>query len=542
MAFNDLIAFGKVFLADFARSSTPLFHYEVADKLIEKSQKPIGLFLPRGTAKTTMVKVKLLHDFVFSHAAYKWGWQQEPIEYFYAWVSSNQKKSINNVNFIRTHLLYNQKLRYVFGSMLDLKVDNQENIVMQTGNRLISSSNLTSIRGDTQVSITKGSLRYSGVFVDDAENEENTRTPQSRERIVDNIMDGILPAIDKHLPGARLYFLQTPLHYSSFAQQQMDKWAEITNVPFKIWIPPSERPEPTEEMKTFSWDILCYQSTQPNLPGGVLWNSYYPIEKLEQIKQQYLDSPKGIAGYLQEYELEVQSSENSIWTENHINYHDVKYLYEDGRNYIIRNKEKVPVNIYGGCDPATDIDTYTSDFSVIMYIAVTAENDIYVLSYVRGRNLPVLGRRDTDNNLVGREGVVDVILRLHQFYHAEATKVEDVAMNRSIFQALDERRRRENLFQKVRVIPVQPGGQNKHTRIRTLLESRFAMGLLHIKRDMFDLINEIKRFGPRMAHDDTIETLYYALLDTQPPKTKSKTLVVEPFLVQKKQKKSWLLL
>ena len=34
---------------------------------------------------------------------------------------------------------------------------------------------------------------------------------------------------------------------------------------------------------------------------------------------------------------------------------------------------------------------------------------------------------------------------------------------------------------------------------------------------MFDLINEIITFGPKMAHDDTIETLYYAQLHAFPP-------------------------
>ena len=34
---------------------------------------------------------------------------------------------------------------------------------------------------------------------------------------------------------------------------------------------------------------------------------------------------------------------------------------------------------------------------------------------------------------------------------------------------------------------------------------------------MFDLNNEIVTFGPRMAHDDTIQTLYYAQLHAFPP-------------------------
>jgi hypothetical protein len=34
---------------------------------------------------------------------------------------------------------------------------------------------------------------------------------------------------------------------------------------------------------------------------------------------------------------------------------------------------------------------------------------------------------------------------------------------------------------------------------------------------MFDLINEIVTFGPKMAHDDTIESLFYALKHAFPP-------------------------
>ena len=43
------------------------------------------------------------------------------------------------------------------------------------------------------------------------------------------------------------------------------------------------------------------------------------------------------------------------------------------------------------------------------------------------------------------------------------------------------------------------------------------MGTIHIRENMFDLSNEIITFGPRMAHDDTIETLYYANLHSFPP-------------------------
>ena len=39
---------------------------------------------------------------------------------------------------------------------------------------------------------------------------------------------------------------------------------------------------------------------------------------------------------------------------------------------------------------------------------------------------------------------------------------------------------------------------------------------------MFDLINEIVTFGPRMAHDDTIDALAYACKYAYPPMNNEK--------------------
>ena len=88
--------------------------------------------------------------------------------------------------------------------------------------------------------------------------------------------------------------------------------------------------------------------------------------------------------------------------------------------------------------------------------------------------------------------------------------------NRSIFQALNERRRIENKFN-ISVIPEKPGGKNKRNKIYSGLSGRFSTGNVFLKENMFDLINEIVTFGPKMNHDDTIETLYYAQLHSFPP-------------------------
>ena len=115
--------------------------------------------------------------------------------------------------------------------------------------------------------------------------------------------------------------------------------------------------------------------------------------------------------------------------------------------------------------------------------------------------------------------MVDYILEMHQKYHCISSTVEDVAMNRSIFQALNDERRRLNKFD-VAVIPEKPGGRNKINRVYSGLSGRFSTGTIYIRENMFDLMNEIVTFGPKMAHDDTIETLFYANLHSFPPSFK----------------------
>lgn len=508
LAYNDLIAFGKLFLpGDFLKSKTPLFHYEIADELTSPSQKPCSIIIARGHAKTTLVKAKIVRDFCFAKKAYEWGYSDHERDLFYGWVSSNQKKSKNNVAYVKLHLEYNEKINYYFGKkgVGSLRGDtwNQEDLVTAYGDRLVSSSNLTSMRGDTLATIKSGALRYSCVFVDDAENEENTRTQQSREKIVDNILNGILPAIEKNEPGCRLFFIATPVHYDSLAQNIMEKWEKIKG---------------TEEEKKFTWKVIKYPATQPDLPGGVLWESWIPKHKLEEIKQTYIDSPRGVDGYYQEYELEVQSSETALWTRKHLKFWDGYYRWQDGHSYLVIDGRLIPVNTFLGCDPATDIETKHSDFSVMLVVAVDSQNNIYVLDYERHRSIPTIATRDKTGEIVDKKGVVDYIIEMYEKYHCKLGVVEDVAMTRSVFQSLNAEKRRLNKWN-ISISPEKPAGREKTNKIYSGLNSRFGAGAIHVQENQFDLISEILKFGPKMAHDDTVESLYFACLYAYPPQT-----------------------
>ena len=163
-------------------------------------------------------------------------------------------------------------------------------------------------------------------------------------------------------------------------------------------------------------------------------------------------------------------------------------------------------------DPATDSARREADYSVLLAVAVDLNNNVYILEYLRKRGIPVLGIPGED-----KKGIVDYIFDFTSKYHPQLFTIEDTAMSKPVFQALRAEMRRRNDFS-VRFKEELPGTRmSKRDRIQGILAQRFAIGQIHIKKDMYDLHREIITFGPRMAHDDTIDALAYACKYAQPP-------------------------
>ena len=482
LASKDLISFGKLFLPDdFMRSETPPFHYEVADDIDDPNVKQLAIILPRGHGKTVLTKASILKDFLFCPS---------DDMLFYAWVSATQKLSVGNMDYIKHHLEFNDKINYYFGSTKGNKWT-EEDIELKNGCKLISKSNVAGIRGGAKLH-----KRYDLIILDDFEHEANTITRDARDKNANLVTAVVYPALEPHT--GRLRVNGTPVHHDSFINNLLINYNRAKKA--KV---------------DFAWKIITYKAITKS--GDSLWTSFFPKKKLEEKKKFYSDSGKP-QKFFQEYMMEVQSLEDSLWTREHIKYWEGRYDYDikEGQNYLVISGERFPVNTFVGCDPATDIDTKESDFSVIMAIAIDSENNLYALEYERHRSIPTVGQKSTDGEVIGKKGVVDYIMDMHQKYHCISSTVEDVAMNRSVFQALNSERRRLNKFD-VAVIPEKPGGRQKINRIYSGLSGRFSTGTVHLRENMFDLINEIVTFGPRMAHEDTIETLYYAQRHSFPP-------------------------
>lgn len=518
-AYENLIGFGKIFLADYKKSKNPPYHYTVGQELISDSNKPCAMILFRGSGKTTLIKTKVIRDFVFSKKAKEWGFSDFSDEMFVGWISSSQRRSVNNVNYVRLNLEFNRKLKFYFGNLRG-SVWNSEDIVTKNGNRLISGSNLGSFRGDTLATVESGAVRYSYVVADDIESELNTITQNARDKLKDNLFNGVFPAIQKNRPGARLFYIGTPVHFDAIAQNFLDDYYKHTK---------------ENTLDEYPWKMFVQAARDKN--GIPVWPEVMGEENLAKEKAMYAASSRGVGGFYQEYMLEVQGSENSLWTRKHIKTFDGEFKRHEGKNFLVINKEYVPINTFVGCDPATDIETRDSDYSVIMVVAVDPEENTYVLEYVRERGIPTLGLRTADGRIDGKPGVVDHLIHLYNKYHCSGGVVEDVAMNRSIFNALSSEKRRLGQYGLV-ISPEAPGGRNKINRIYTFLNPKFANGKIYMRESHHDLMDEIIKLGPKSKHDDMCDALYYSCLRAYSPSS-GVTISNPNFKTKRRRRAAW---
>ena len=476
LAKKDMISFGKLFLPDdFLRSETPPFHYEVADTISDIDKKQVAIILPRGHGKTVLTKCDILRSFLFS---------SEPL--FYGWVSATAKLASGNMDYIKYHLEFNERITYFFGNQKGNKWT-EVDIELQNGCKLISKSNISGIRGGAKLH-----KRYDLIILDDFEDENNTITSEARAKNSNLITAVVFPALEPHT--GRLRINGTPVHFDSFINNLIVNYDKSQ-----------------KESEKFSWDIICRKAIDEN--GVMLWDSWFGSQEIERKKKFYLDSGQPHKFY-QEYMMEVQSEDDAMFTRNHIKYWDGVYSYDaDGEiSYLnIDGKGMEPVNIFVGVDPATDSARREADYSVLLTIAVDMDNNIYVLDYIRKRGIPVLGIPGE-----AKIGIVDYMYQLEKQYHPTLFTVEDTAMSKPIFQALRAESRRRNNFN-VRWKEEKPGTRlSKRDRIQEVLAQRFSIGQIHIKKDHHDLFHEIITFGPRMSHDDTIDALAYACKYSRP--------------------------
>ena len=115
----------------------------------------------------------------------------------------------------------------------------------------------------------QNSTRYTGIILDDFESELNTKTPDSRRQIKEWVTAAVYPAIDFDKDGV-LWCNGTIVHYDSFLNGLVTKYREAV-----------------QTGEEFAWDVYTKKAIEDGKP---IWPSRWPMKKLEERKQFYIDS------------------------------------------------------------------------------------------------------------------------------------------------------------------------------------------------------------------------------------------------------------
>jgi len=464
LAHSNLITFGKLFSPqDFLASATPDFHIDVGKLLIDKSKQQLALVLPRDHAKSTLAATAVLYRFLFA--------TKERPE-FIAWIGEAQDQARDNLNWIANHIYSNPAIHYYFGDLQGDKWTKDE-FTLKNGCRMIGKGTSQRLRGKKQLS-----TRYTGIILDDFESELNTKTPDSRRQIKEWVTAAVYPAIDFDKDGF-LWCNGTIVHYDSFLNGLVKG---------------SQEAEKTGE--EYAWDVFTRKALEDGKP---IWPSRWPMKKLEERKQFYIDSGTP-AKFYQEYMNQAKSPEDQIFSEEDINdgiYQGNARFDEEADSWYIQfaDGDKKYINIYIGVDPASTISA-RSDYSVIMVLGVTAEFDYYVIDYWRKRVLPM-------------ECADEIFKIAKQYSPIRRINIETIAYQEMLRDYIMKRSKKEGLFLPGIEKGIKNYNSKKKDRLFEGLQPMFKAGAVHLKKQHHEFIDELIDF-PKGSHDDVIDAFYLA--------------------------------
>ena len=467
-SYSDLLYFGRAFLPrDFLdKSKSPFFHSYIGKKLI--STEPgarICNILPRGFGKSILAKAAIMHKMLFG---------EKDSRKFIAWVAEEQGQAIDHLKYIKEHFENNPKIRYYFGNLAGDIVGNrwtEKDIVTAKGDRVIAKGTSQKLRGRTEIDV-----RYTGIILDDFESELNTKTPERRSEIKKWVVSTVYPALEES-PGNEgwIWLAGTIVHYDSFLQMIVDG-----------------KKDADREGREYPWDLNFHRAIED---GVAIWNQQFPIKKLEKKKQEFIEA--GLVNkYAQEYMNDARDISEAAFKVDRIQYHSARFEAKDKFPYLCIGDDLVPVNIYIGVDLAATA-TETSDYQVILVMAIDREKNRYVLEYFRER-IPTFD-------------VPKKILELANKYHPvrrvtiETVASQEMARDMTSRLAAKDRRLIPGIFKGVK----PPAGIKKQDRLETSLGPIVNTKKLYLRKNMTELVDEFFEH-PFQRNDDIMDALYYA--------------------------------
>ena len=473
--FKNIALFGRTCFPTALRKATPPFHHEIYANLRDRSKKRVLIAAPRGTAKSTVTSLLLpLHRIAFKH---------EDDEEFIVIISESQAQSINFLSRIKYHLTHSEKFKTLFGDMgpNTAKRWTATDVVTANGVRIVAVGTGQRVRG-----FIEGDTRPTLIIVDDFESELNAFTQEARAKNRKWMTEAVIPSLSDE---GRIVMIGTVISEDCFLY-----WAKDSP----------------------AWNTLWFSII--NEDGSPIWPERFPNERISQIKEEYA-SVGNINGFYQEYMNIAQSPDEAPFKPEWIKLHQYDFERREGQPCLVKQKgdkeEVIPVEVYGGVDPASSLSA-RADFFVLITIGIDFDGNKYLIDLYRKHVSPA--------------EQPDIIIERFKKYRHRKMKIETVAYQEALRAAVKKRMLEENLY-----IPGLEKGVKPRTRKSERLLSlvpMFAKGEFYFRSQDTEAQAEFLSY-PKGKHDDVMDALWTSLEGARPSRLKSFDEDAEPNKLKK---------
>ena len=455
--------FGKIIMPNMFSASSPDFHYQIADSLMDNKQKQVNIIAPRGHAKSSIVGGVYPLYHIMNDSGAK----------LIVLVSRTQDHAIKLLGTIKDTIEYSQSFRQIYGywGQHNAKQWSKTEIELKDGSMIICKGTGQQLRG-----IKVGSQRPTLIIVDDPEDENNTKTAEAMEQNLRWLLQSAVPSLDPQ--KGKIIVIGTPQHQRCLV-------------------------EVLKEMK--GWVNMHFS---PDLDNKIaLWEAWQPIEKLLQKKAE-LESIGRSSVFYREYMCQIVGDEDQLFKDAYIQYHNYELkIDKDDKHYLMDGDSEIPVNVFMGVDPASSVRK-TADYSVIMPVAVDENNNRYILQYYRQRATPMQ--------------LAESIIEYFKLFKPVKVRVESVGYQEMLREYLRQRCDEEKIFISGLEIKENPR-TSKSSRLETM-QPYFAQKKMFMLKSLVEMRDELLLY-PRGKHDDLLDGLFYAMKKCYPPH--HKTIVKE---------------
>ncbi len=450
---QSLTTYGRLFFPRTFRQKSPEFHERIGQELYSPARyNAFKVF--RDGAKTT-----LLRTYKSQRIAYG-------ISRTVMYVSVSQQHSMFSVSWLRRQIMYNKRWTQTFGLQQGSKWTNEHCEIIhrnmppnEDGSPVIITVLAMGITGQIR-GFNPDDYRPDLIIIDDILNEENTATPEQRQKIdallFGALLNSLAPASEA--PLAKAVFLQTP-----FTKE--DAIEKCMNDP--------------------SWNPLafgCFDYSSGNPVSR--WEERYPTKELLEAKEAHIRRSQ-YRLWMREKECEIVSGEEKAIDVSKFKFFDI---LPEGLSAVV------------SLDPASSESKNADEFAIS---AVGFKGmDVYLLDYSSAQAvMPDKASADTFNLAI--------------LYHAWRLVVESNAYQRIMAWFLEQEMVKRKIFFIVSRLEVRTKNAD---RIMQTIPGLAAYGHFHVRPSHTKFIQQADDYNPSVKDipDDLLTSVANAIVDQNP--------------------------